>query len=127
MNLLLDTHTLLWSLMGENLSQTAQAAFLNPDNILFFSAASYWEICIKVAVGKLILADNWVKVFDREMGTNSTRWLPIEKTHCQKILELPFLHHDPFDRLLVAQALCEDLTILTADKNIKAYDVSSLW
>ena len=127
MKLLLDTHTFLWSVSGKKLSQDAENAFLDTNNELFLSAVSYWEICIKQSIGKLGLAANWVEVFDREMVFNHIQWLPIEKSHCQKISELPFLHGDPFDRLLIAQAVLEDMTLLTADSNIHQYPAPTLW
>ena len=127
MKLLLDTHTFLWSISGQKLSQNAQDAFLDANNELFLSAVSYWEICIKQSIGKLGLAANWVQVFDQEMQFNHIQWLPIEKSHCQKIGELPFLHGDPFDRLLITQAMVEEMTLLTADSNIHQYPISALW
>lgn len=127
MKLLLDTHTFLWGLAGQGLSQRASQAFLAPENELFLSAASYWEICIKSGAGKLVLAPHWRETADREMAANSIRWLPIEKTHCQTIATLPLIHRDPFDRLLVAQALVEGMTLLTADANIQRYEIPTLW
>lgn len=127
MKLLLDTHAFLWSLSGEHFSKQAQDAFLNPQNSLALSAASYWEICIKVSLGKLKLQSNWEQIFDREMAANQIQWLPVEKEHCCRVVELPFIHRDLFDRLLIAQAICEEMTLLTADKNIHAYHVPTLW
>lgn len=127
MKLLLDTHAFLWLMQGENLSQTAQEAFLDTNNDLYFSAASYWEICIKHSLGKLELAGNWDKLFDREMMVNTIRWLPIEKEYSRGTISLPMLHRDPFDRLLISQARTEGMTLLTADTNIRQYDVPTLW
>jgi PIN domain nuclease of toxin-antitoxin system len=125
--LLLDTHAFLWSIMGEKMSQRAEAAFLDTDNELYLSAASYWEICIKQNIGRLELADDWPKAFDREMLANGIKWLPIEKQHCRGIAELPPHHRDPFDRLLIAQTRCEGMTLLTADNNIRQYDIPAIW
>jgi PIN domain nuclease of toxin-antitoxin system len=127
MKLLLDTHAFLWFMKGENLSQKAQDSFLDIDNDLYLSAASYWEICIKHSLGKLDLDKNWNEVFDREILLNGIKWLPIEKEHSQGIIELPMIHRDPFDRLLIAQACAEDMTLLTADSNIKQYDIPTIW
>jgi len=127
MNLLLDTHAFLWAMDGGPLSDVARQAFLDPENTLFLSAASYWEICVKISIGKLVLAGDWSRQFDTEIAANGIRWLPIEQTHCRRIVELPPVHQDPFDRLLVAQALCEGLTILTADRNIPGYAVATVW
>lgn len=127
MKLLLDTHTFLWSIAGQGLSEAATQSFLDIENELYLSAASYWEICIKFSIGKLKLESGWEKTIDREMAANSIRWLPIEKIHCQIITTLPPIHRDPFDRLLIAQALAEDMALLTADTNIQQYDITTIW
>lgn len=127
MNLLLDTHVFLWSVNGGPLSESARNAYLDRENTLFLSAVSYWEICLKLSIGKLVLADNWSQQFETEIEVNSIRWLPVEQNHCRKILKLPFIHQDPFDRLLIAQALCEEMTIITADRHIPGYAVTTLW
>lgn len=127
MKLLLDTQVFLWVINNQKLSQRARAAFLDTSNQLFLSAASYWEICIKQNIGKLVLAEDWQQSFEREMRANDIRWLPIEKSHCQAIIALPWLHCDPFDRLLIGQALQEGMTILTADEQIQQYDVATIW
>ena len=128
MNLLLDTHTFLWAIWGDpRLSDSAGVAFLNPQNKLYFSIVSYWEICIKHALGKLDLADNWSRAFDKEMADNGIYWLALEKEHCLGIIDLPQIHSDPFDRLLVAQAMHENLTLVTRDPNISKYQIDTLW
>lgn len=127
MKILLDTHTFLWSIVQQNLSERATNLFLDPDNELYLSAVSYWEICIKQSLGKLTLVENWTAVFDEAMTANRIKWLAVEKSHCQKIIELPSLHSDPFDRLLIAQALCEEMTLLTADRHIQRYAVPTMW
>lgn len=127
MKLLLDTHTLLWGIGNGPLSPTARQAFLDPENDLFFSAASYWEICIKLSLGKLKLVSNWNQLIERELQVNTIRWLPLEKTHCRALVTLPFHHGDPFDRLLVAQASVEEMTLLTVDGNIGRYAIPTLW
>lgn len=127
MKFLLDTHVFLWFMWDKNLSQTARTAFLDTNNELYFSAASYWEICTKHSLGKLELANDWDKLFDQEMAINMIKWLPIEKKHSRGIINLPMHHRDPFDRLLIAQALSEGLTLLTADSLIQQYDVPTFW
>ena len=127
MNVLLDTHAFLWAIGGKGLEATARRAFLDRENTLFLSAASYWEICIKASLGKLQLAPNWTQRFEQEMLTNQIRWLPIQKEHCQQLMTLPWLHRDPFDRLLIAQAQAEGMTLMTADGNIRQYAVATLW
>lgn len=127
MKLLLDTHAFLRLIGNQKLSQRASDAFLDPDNQLFLSAASYWEICIKLSIGKLVLAEDWQQSIDREMQINDIRWLPIEKSHCQAIIELPWIHRDPFDRLLIAQARQEGMAIVTADEHFSQYGVATIW
>lgn len=127
MKLLLDTHTFLWVVNDGPLSGHARQAFLNAESELYLSAASYWEISIKISIGKLVLVDNWVESFDREMAANGIKWLPIKKEHCLGVIDLPMIHRDPFDRLLIAQAVFEQMTLLTADKNIQRYSVPIIW
>ncbi len=127
MRFLLDTHVFLWVNMPGKLSVAAKTAFLDPQNDLYLSPASYWEICIKVSVEKLVLSDDWPQILDREMTANNIQWLPLTKGHCQQVIHLPFLHRDPFDRLLIAQALYEGMTLITSDAQIHQYHVSSLW
>ena len=126
MNLLLDTNVFLWAIWGsDRLSETAKEAFLNPENTLYFSMASYWELCIKHSIGRLELAPDWQRAFDREMAVNGIRWLAIEKEHCQGVIDLPTIHGDPFDRLLISQAKQEDFTILTGDRQLADYEVDT--
>ncbi len=128
MKILLDTHTLLWAFQEQDkLSSKAKEVFLNPDNSLFFSMASYWELCIKQSLGKLELAKNWRDMIERELSENSIAWLAIEKAHCEGLLKLPFHHRDPFGRLLIVQAQVEDMTILTGDETMRAYKVKVIW
>ncbi len=127
MNLLLDTHIFLWSITSRRLSPAADAAFLDADNKLYLSAASYWEICIKLSIGKLTLPQDWQSTAELAMTINAIRWLPIEQAHCLELLALPHHHRDPFDRLLIAQARAEGLAVLTADPNFGRYDVAVVW
>lgn len=127
MKLLLDTQVFLWAVSNQKLSQRARDAFLDTNNQLFLSAASYWEICIKQSIGKLLLAGDWQQSFERELQINDIRWLPIERGHCQAVIALPWLHRDPFDRLLIGQALHEGMTILTDDGQIRRYGVATVW
>ena len=128
MNLLLDTHAFLWAVGADpRLSERASLAFLDPQNRLFFSIVSYWEICIKHVLGKLDLASNWQRAFDNEMAVNGIHWLSLEKEHCLGIIDLPPFHRDPFDRLLVSQAMHEEFTLVTRDKNFAQYKVGTLW
>lgn len=128
MKLLLDTHVFLWIIMANhNLSEQAREAYLNTDNQLYLSVASYWEICIKVRIGKLTLTPDWITRFDDEIRGNGIQWLTIAEEDCQRVIELPHLHKDPFDHLLIAQTLVHKMTLVTADKQIQQYQVPILW
>ena len=128
MKVLLDTHTFLWLISGDDrLSETAQKTFLDPGNILFFSAASLWEICIKVSLGKLSLKSGWLKTIQDEMKVNAIQWLSIEMLHCVELTNLPFHHRDPFDRMLVAQAMVDDLQLLSRDNRLSSYAIKRIW
>lgn len=127
MKLLLDTHAFLWAMAGAGLSERAASAFLDIENDLYFSAASYWEICIKISIGKLVLSDGWEERIERFIELNRIQWLPIERSHSQAIIRLPMIHRDPFDRLLIAQAQSEDMAILTRDEHIRQYNIPTIW
>jgi PIN domain nuclease of toxin-antitoxin system len=125
---LLDTHVFLWMLSGdEHLSTTASDTILNPSSELFFSMASYWEICIKLSIKKLAMKRNWPDVFEREMSRNGIQWVSLKPEHARGVVKLPWHHRDPFDRLIVSQCKTEKLTCITADEQIHRYDVRCLW
>ena len=128
MNVLFDTHALLWSITGDDrLSKTAEEIFLDPDNNLFFSAASFWEICIKMSLGNLSLKHGWFKTIQEEMRINAVQWLPVEMQHCVELTKLPFHHRDLFDRMLIAQAMVEDLQLVSRDGRLSAYEIELIW
>lgn len=118
--LLLDTHALLWSLaLPERLVEAARQAIREPDNAVFVSAASVWEMAIKASLGKLIIPDN----LDEQLSLNRFTPLPITLAHAQTVEHLPLHHRDPFDRMLIAQAQQEGLTLITRDPLVQQYDV----
>ena len=128
MKVLLDTHAFLWLITDdERLSEKAQKTFLNTDNRVFFSTASLWEICIKKSLGKISLESEWIQTIQKEMEINAIQWLPIEMPHCVRVSELPFHHRDPFDRMLIAQALVEDMQLLSRDRLLSAYKIKRIW
>ena len=128
MKVLLDTHTFLWLISGDDrLSETAQKTFLDPGNIMFFSAASLCEICIKMSLGKLSLKSGWLKTIQDEMNVNAIQWLSIEMPHCVELTNLPFHHRDPFDRMLVAQARVDDMQLLSRDNRLSSYEIKRIW
>lgn len=127
MKFLLDTHVLLWVMTQQQLSTQATTTFLDSQNQLYLSVVSYWEICIKISIGKLALVPNWTELLDEVITVNGIQWLGIDKAHCQRLLVLPQLHSDPFDRLLIAQALTENMTFMSADEKIRQYPIATLW
>ena len=123
MNLLLDTHVLLWWLDDNPvLSKKAREAISDWNNIVFVSAAVIWEIRIKQALGKLTIPTNFRKV----LAQQPFEMLDITIDHADAIKDLPFHHRDLFDRLLVAQAKVEGLTLVTHDLHLKKYEVAIL-
>ncbi len=118
MNLLLDTHTVLWWLSDDpTLSDTARSAIADPENTVFLSAVVVWEIRIKQGIGKLDLPDDFGEVLDGQRFPE----LPVKVGHAHAIAGLPAVHRDPFDRMLVAQAQVEQMTIVTRDPSIPDY------
>ena len=127
MKYLLDTHVFLWAILDDRkLSSKAAAVILDTSNDLYFSAASYWEICIKAGLKKLKLKRNWAGAFDREIAVNGIKWLAIEKAHMRGVVTLPRHHGDPFDRLLISQCKVEKLTLITADSHMPTYGIKCL-
>ena len=123
MNLLLDTHIFIWWLEDSpKLSLVARKAITEPTKLIFVSAATIWEIIIKKAVGKLDCPDDLAEA----MRANRFQHLPITFLHALAVGNLPLLHVDPFDRMLVAQAQSEGLTIVTVDDKVKQYGIACL-
>ncbi len=123
MNLLLDTHALLWWLDDNpTLSKKAREAISDGGNMVFVSAAVIWEIRIKQALGKLEIPSD----FREALNNQAFEMLPITADHAHLIEELPPYHRDPFDRMLIAQAKFEGLTLVTRDKNFIKYNVPIL-
>ncbi len=123
MNLLLDTHALLWTLSApEQLATQVRGLIEHPDTTVLVSVVSAWEMEIKRAQGKLDAPD------DLEAQLKRLRFveLPIRFRHVQRLRKLPDLHRDPFDRMLVAQAMVDGLTLVTRDRNVLAYPVKSM-
>ena len=127
MRILLDTHCWLWlQVEPERLRDTSLELVENRGNELLLSAASSWEIAVKHALGRLPLPEPPATYVPSRMASSGVAGLPVEHIHALRVAELPPLHRDPFDRLLVAQAREEKLTLLTADPRILAYDVDCI-
>lgn len=124
---LLDTNALIWTLSDpEELSNPAKDVITNSDNKLFVSIATLWEITIKQSIGKLDLEGDVLDIVE-ECEREGINILSIRPQHLKKLEKLPLIHRDPFDRLIISQAIYEDLTIITKDSMIPKYDVSVLW
>jgi PIN domain nuclease of toxin-antitoxin system len=109
------------------LNRTARETLLDPGNELYFSAASVWEIAIKTSIGRLKMPEAPGVVVPRESQRLGLRPLPVNHAHALFVYDLPLHHGDPFDRVLVAQAQVEGLTLITADRDIRRYSVRILW
>lgn len=124
MKLLLDTHEAAWFLQADpRLSERARAAMLDPDNVAILSAVVVWEIAIKRALRKLSVDQRYLTLL-LEGGVEP---LAISVEHARAVEDLPAHHRDPFDRLLIAQALAEGATIVTSDGRMGRYDAAVLW
>ena len=129
MNYLLDTSAFIWYVSSHReLSDPAKEIIGGSDNSVYLSLVSVWELAIKFRTGKLELIpppfSNWV---DRELAANNFRLLDIKIQHIKRVADLPLVHRDPFDRLIVAQSLAEDLPIITNDKIFDAYHIQRIW
>ncbi len=122
MKLLLDTHILLWWLAADRrLPVRGREAIAAADNLVFISAVSGWEIAIKKAIGKLNAPDNLAGM----LAENQFLELPLRLAHAEQLARLPDIHQDPFDRMLVAQAMQENLTLVTHDPQLTRYPVET--
>lgn len=124
MRLLLDTHAFLWAVASpDRLSPAAASALRDPSNDVLLSVVSPWEITIKRARGRL----RFGSVTDQLLDDHAIRLHGIDLRHTQELAQLPTHHQDPFDRMLVAQARVDDLTLVTRDTALSHYDVTMLW
>ncbi len=128
MKLLLDTHAFLWWVAAsDELSRKARSTVGSARNECFVSVASGWEIAIKVSLGKLRIDGALDRFLPEQLAASGFQALAIDLKHTARVATLPFHHRDPFDRLLVAQALEEDLTMVTADPVVVKYGVKRVW
>lgn len=124
---LLDTHGLLWLIQGDlQLSERARAVISDDGNQLYFSVASIWEIAIKLNIGKLKIGHTIDDVYTL-LAQLKIEILPIERSDLIRYLTLPLHHRDPFDRVIIAQAIDRELVLLSADRSFEAYSVQRLW
>ena len=128
MQLLLDTHALLWwALDADDLSRKARRAIANCDNQVFVSAATAWEIAIKFRAGRLPEAEAFVQSFSKNLRTLGFIELAISVEHAQRAGLLPGSHKDPFDRMLIAQAQAEGFLLISNEKLFDTYHVPRIW
>ena len=128
MKLLLDTHTLLWFIAGSSqLGATARTFIEDAANEKYVSIASLREIAIKISVGKMSLAALFDVLFPHQLQINGFELLPIKINHASAITTLPFHHRDPFDRIMIAQAIEENMNFISIDTVIDDYSVTRLW
>lgn len=128
MKILLDTHTFIWwTDRPQKLSPIADQILNDRTNILFLSVVSMWEMQIKSASGKLPLPQPYREMVVEQVRVNGLLILPVYEAHVYALDQLPAHHNDPFDRLLIGQALDEQLSILTADSLIQKYSISTIW
>ena len=128
MKLLLDTHALLWIVTKDRrLSKKARGLFLDTNNVVLVSAASIWEMAIKKSLGRLDMTDSLEDFVHEHIMGNDIGLLAIQLEHLYRIETLPFHHRDPFDRLIVAQALVEKIPILSADTSFDSYPIERIW
>lgn len=128
MNLLLDTHSMLWFIEGnERLTLPARSAITDPVNRTFVSVASLWEIVIKVSLGKLSVTVPIEVLLHKALDLNGFHTLAIETKHLATLLNLPLHHRDSFDRMMVAQALTERMTVVSADGAFDEYGIGRIW
>lgn len=128
MKVLLDTHSFLWFLLADpRLSGPAHELISDARTTVYISPATYWEIAIKISLGKYALPEPYALFMERELTTNDFRILPILPRHTAILTELPFHHRDPFDRLLIAQSTAEELPLVSCDSALDDYGISRLW
>jgi PIN domain nuclease of toxin-antitoxin system len=126
-NLLLDTHVFLWWVDGDPIPTPAVDAIRNPENNVWFSAASAWEMTIKASLGKLRLPDRAARFVEQHRQRNKFSWLPIDPAALDVLQDLPLHHRDPFDRLLIAQAISLNYTLISVDAAFDSYAVKRIW
>lgn len=121
MRRLLDTHAFLWFILDDpQLSAKADAMITDPNNDIEISPPSYWEIAIKISIGKYSLQEPYQPFMEREIAANNFRILRIEPKHTAALTTMPFHHRDPFDRLIIAQASVKNVPVVSGDT---AFDV----
>jgi PIN domain nuclease of toxin-antitoxin system len=127
MDILLDTCSALWFLIGdEKMPVPTRNIICTPENKIYVSIATVWEVAIKISINKLDF-DGGINGFIDAIDENGFTFLSIDTEHTKLVANLPYIHRDPFDRMLVAQAKTNNITIMTTDAEIIKYDITSVW
>jgi PIN domain nuclease of toxin-antitoxin system len=125
---LIDTHVFIWYVQNSEILPRLVAALINDGrNDVLFSIASVWEMAIKQSTGKLNLGVPYASFIEEQMRLNNMELLPVRLEHLEVVTTLPFHHRDPFDRLLIAQAIVEEIVLISADSVFSLYQVQSMW
>ena len=128
MKLFLDTHVFLWWIASAaRLSHRARRLIENGENELYLSTASVWEMSIKAGLGKLSFPEGRPNFIREQIEMNAVIPLPVSLDHAVYVQNLPSIHRDPFDRMIISQALTERMPIVSADEQIAKYDVEVIW
>jgi PIN domain nuclease of toxin-antitoxin system len=126
--LLLDTHTLLWFYLDDpQLSNTASLHIKDAANEKLVSPAAYWELAIKIGLGKYTLSESYDDFIQHAIFDNGFVILPVEPRHTTVLTALPLYHKDPFDRLMTAQAMVEGISLVSLDSDFDSYPITRLW
>jgi PIN domain nuclease of toxin-antitoxin system len=127
MQYLIDTHTFIWFVNGDDsLSAKSKKIIANTDNKCYLSIASVWEIAIKISLKKLSLKSSFDKLSEI-LSENEIELLPVSLQHIQQLINLPFHHRDPFDRIIIAQSKVEKLVLISKDEAFADYDIKTIW
>jgi PIN domain nuclease of toxin-antitoxin system len=125
---LLDTHAFLWFVLDDpRLSGVARRSIEDSGNEVYLSLVSAWELAIKISVGKLTLSQPLEQFLPEQLGRNSLQMLAISTAHVYGVVDLPFYHRDPFDRLLCVQCLSESMALVSCDTILDAYGIHRIW
>lgn len=127
MKYLLDTHAFLWFIQNDNRLSDSMRTTIETNEYIYLSAVSLWEIAIKISICKLNLKNKTIDDLFSACKDKSIAILNITSEHIKAVVDLPFIHRDPFDRMLVAQAKVEDMTLITCDQYIPQYPIKTVW
>lgn len=128
MQYLLDTHTFIWFIQGDNqLSSVAKQLITDLNNDIFLSSVSLWEIAIKTSLNKINLYKPFSALFPNQLVINDINLMPIDYDALNYLVNLPYYHRDPFDRLIISQAITKNIPIITTDSMFANYPVQQIW